>query len=172
MGISGSPSVPTPLTGDHETDAFDCGVPELDSWLRGRAYRAQRNDTSRVFVTCRGQEVRGYYALAAGSVVRVEAPKPIARNTPETIPVFLLGRLAVDQREQGSGLGGFLLRDALLRCLAASESIGARAVMVDAISDVAAAFYTRYEFRPAPFNPRTLFLPMSVIRREFEAATR
>lgn len=165
-------SAPVPLQLEHELDAFSCGIPELDAWLRDRALRNERQDVSRTFVACRGTRVIGYYALAAGAVARVDAPKPLARNSPDPIPVILLGRLAVDQGEQGSGLGGFLLRDALIRCLRAAEAIGARAVMVDAISDEAIAFYRRYEFISSPLRPSMLFLPMAFIRTQFEDAFR
>lgn len=165
-------SAPVPLQPEHELNAFSCGVPELDEWLRDRARRNERQDVSRTFVACRGTRVVGYYALAAGAVARVEAPKPLTRNSPDPIPAILLGRLAVDQREQGSGLGAFLLRDALIRCIRAAEAIGARAVMVDAISDEAIAFYRRYEFIPSPLRPSMLFSPMAFIRKQFEDALR
>lgn len=163
-------SAPEPLHAGHELDDFDCGIPELNEWLHDRARRNERQDISRTFVACRGTRVVGYFALAAGSVARIDAPKPLTRNSPDPIPILLLGRLAVDRREQGAGLGGFLLRDALLRCLKATEAIGARAVMVDAISDDAIAFYRRYEFVPSPVNPAMLFLPISFIRRQLEDA--
>jgi predicted N-acetyltransferase YhbS len=170
--MSDSLSAPTPLGPDHLLADFSCGIPELDDWLLDRSRRNERNDVSRTFVVSRGMQVVGYYALAAGAVARVDAPKSLSRNSPDPIPVFLLGRLAVDHREQGSGLGGFLLRDALIRCVRSADSVGARAVMVDAISDDAIAFYRRYEFIPSPIHPTMLFLPMSFIRRQLEEAIR
>ena len=59
----------------------------------------------------------------------------------DPVPVVLLGRLAVDRRWQGRGLGADLLRDAVLRALSAGETIGVRAILVHAISDDAKAFY-------------------------------
>ncbi|HSV36368.1 MAG TPA: hypothetical protein VLI46_12475 [Ramlibacter sp.] len=50
------------------------------------------------------------------------------------LPVTLLGRLAVDQRMKGRGIGQFLLMDALRRSLEAAANIAAMAVLVDAIS--------------------------------------
>lgn len=156
-------SAPERLGPDHDLDEFSCGEPELDSWLRESARRNERNDVSRTFVVCRGQRVVGYYTLAASAVVRAEAPKPLQRNAPTSIPVILLGRLAVDEQEQGSGLGRFLLRDAFLRSLRAGDEIGARAVLVDALTDDAAAFYRRYGFVASPWNERMLFLAMKAI---------
>lgn len=165
-------SAPVSLRPDHHLHDFSCGIPELDMWLRERALRNEKQDASRTFVLCRGARVVGYYALAASSVARLDAPKSLARNTPDPIPVLLIGRLAIDQSEQGSGLGGALLRDALIRCLRTAETIGARAVMVDAISDEAVTFYQKYECRASPLSPRLLFLPMAYIRQQFNEALR
>jgi len=62
------------------------------------------------------------------------------------VPVVLLGRLAVDRAEQGKGLGGFLLIDALRRAEHLAERIGVRAVEVDAIDATARRFYARRGF--------------------------
>jgi hypothetical protein len=56
---------------------------------------------------------------------------------PNPVPVVLLGRLAVDKDWQGRGLGADLLRDAVLRMIAASDTIGVRAILIQAISDAA-----------------------------------
>ena len=76
------------------------------------------------------------------------------------VPVVLLGRLAVDQSNQGQGLGAFLLIDALRRALHISEQVGIRAVEVDAIDDSAHAFYLKFGFRSLLDDPRHLMMPM------------
>ncbi len=60
--------------------------------------------------------------------------------------MLLLARLALDAREQGTGLGADLLRDALIRAIAGARQYGARAVVVDAIDEPAAAFYRHHGF--------------------------
>jgi Predicted acetyltransferase len=54
---------------------------------------------------------------------------------PEPIPAVVLARLAIDKDWQGQGLGYSLLQDALLRCHAAAGYIGARVLLVHALSD-------------------------------------
>jgi len=44
----------------------------------------------------------------------------------------LVGRLAIDEKYQGQGVGGLLLRDALLFSAQKSTEIGSVAVIVDA----------------------------------------
>ena len=65
---------------------------------------------------------------------------------PDPVPVVILVRLAVDRSEQGNKLGGHLLVDALRRGVRGGQEFGARAVVVDAIDDRAAAFYRHFGF--------------------------
>ena len=98
-------TAPEPLNDSHLIDQFECGEPSLDDWLRRRASANQASGASRTFVVCRGVQVLGYYALAAGGITSSEAPSRLRRNMPDPIPVMVLGRLAVDRREHGKGLG-------------------------------------------------------------------
>ena len=82
------------------------------------------------------------------------------------MPASLLGRLAVDHRQQGKGYGRFLLADALYR--AAQSEIASVAVIVDAKDDSARRFYERESFLPLPDQPMRLFRPMADIRRLFD----
>jgi GNAT superfamily N-acetyltransferase len=142
----------------HELDAFGCGMPSLDQWLKRRARGNQASGASRVYVACRNDTVVGYYALAAGAIERDEAPSKVRRNMPSSVPVIILGRLAVDRHEQGNGIGAALLRDALLRALNASHEIGAAAVLVHALNDRAKAFYLAHGFIVSPLEPLVLML--------------
>ncbi len=81
----------------------------------------------------------------------------------ETYPAILIGRLALDQRYQGQGLGRLLLVDALSRCLDLSTEIGAIAVVVDAKDDKARAFYEHVGFLRLLDNAYRLYIPMASI---------
>jgi predicted N-acetyltransferase YhbS len=136
-----------PLAGRHELGGFDCGQEALDRWLRNSARTAAAAGTAATYVLCRGDRVVGYYALAMGSVAHEGAPARIRRGMPDPVPVVVLVRLALDRAEKGGGLGGHLLVDALRRCVRGGAEFGARAVVVDAIGDDAAAFYAHFGFR-------------------------
>ena len=124
-----------------------CGVVELDDWLRHTAVVAASSGTAATWVLCRGRQVVGYYALAMGSVAHAGAPSRLRRGQPDPVPVLVLARLALDRSEQGRGLGADLLRDALIRAVAGARQYGSsRAVVVDAIDERAAGFYTRNGF--------------------------
>jgi GNAT superfamily N-acetyltransferase len=144
---------------------FDCGKPSLNDWLRRFALTNQQNDSARTFVLHRASTVVGYYSLSAGSVRKEESPARIAKGLAKhPIGVILLPRLAVDRTEHGAGLGKTLLVDALTRALIAADAIGARAILVHAMDDEAAAFYKKFSFEPSPLDPKQLMLLMKDLR--------
>jgi predicted N-acetyltransferase YhbS len=134
------------LTDRHRVEGFECGHLELDQWLVRTAPVAARAGTAATYVLCRGPRVVGYYALAMGSISHVAAPSRLRRGMPDPVPVVVLARLALDLSEQGNKLSGHLLVDALRRCARGGQEFGARAVVVDAIDDRAAAFYRHFGF--------------------------
>lgn len=77
---------------------------------------------------------------------------------PQPVPLILLGRLAVDSRHQGCGLGAGLLRDAIQRTLIVADTVGVRALIVHAANPVAAKFYGRFGFAPSPTDELHLAL--------------
>ena len=151
---------PVSLTADHRTTGFNCGIDSLNEWLIRRALKNEYRGGSRTYVVCDGNQVVGYYAIATGSITRGEAPGQIRRNMPDPIPALILGRLAVDHRCQGAGIGQGLLKDALARSMNVSEQVGARVLIVHAINDKAEAFYLKHGFAVNLPIPNTLLLPL------------
>ncbi len=151
---------PERLTSEHVFEDFDSGHPALDEWLRRRALRNEAEGASRTYVVCQDGRVVGFYCLANGAVLQAGAPGRVRRNMPDPIPVMVLGRLAVDRRFQGRGLGKALLRDAVLRTLQAAHIAGIRAILVHAKDEDARAFYQRCGFLPSPIDSLTLMLPL------------
>lgn len=145
---------------------FDCGVAELNEWLRQFGVPDHSAGASVTYVLTRGAHVVGFYTLAPSAIEPLRAAQRhgagLPRNRP--IPVILLARLGLDRSEQGSGLGSELLRDALARCAAAADDIGGRAVLVHAKDEAAARFYRRWGFQELPDNPHHLYLLMKDLR--------
>lgn len=110
-----------------------------------------------VSVTREGR-VAGYYCLSSSSLEREDDPPQLAKGMPTSIPIVLLGRLAVDEEFKGRGLGYSLLQHATGRALEAAETIGIHAVLVHAINDTVVGFYERFGFTPFPDERRTLYL--------------
>jgi GNAT superfamily N-acetyltransferase len=91
-------------------------------------------------------------------VERAGTPGRVRRNTPDSVPVILLSRPAIDREEQGKGLGAQLLRDAITRAVAAAEIIGVRALLVHALHGPARTFHAHFDFEPSPTDPLHLLL--------------
>jgi len=155
---------PEPLTTDHQIDTFDCGVPELNDWLKKRARNNQKEDASRTYVVADGEKVVGYYALSAASINSVAVPGQFRRNMPNPIPVLLLGRLAVDLSCEKIGLGRALFKDGAKRAMSAADIVGIRGLIVHAISNEAKAFYLAVGFDQSPLEPMTLMVTMADLR--------
>lgn len=164
---SASLTAPEPLNADHDLSSFDCGEPALDDWLKNRALKNESR-FSRTYVVCENNVVVAFFCLSAGSVDRAQAPGKLKRNAPDTIPVSIIGRLAVSQSHKGLGLGADILADALRRIALASQSIGIGAVMLHAKSDAARQFYMKQaEFIEYPQDSRILYLPIDTIIAAF-----
>jgi GNAT superfamily N-acetyltransferase len=160
-------SAPVPLTSEHDVSGFDCGEPALNDWLQ---HRALKNESrfSRTYVVCEGDRVVAYFCILAGAVARTAAPSKVRRNAPDTIPVSVIGRLAVSCGHAGKGLGADLLADALRRIALASQSIGIAAVLVHAKDEAAKRFYLKCaEFIEYPEQSRTLYLPIETVVAAF-----
>jgi GNAT superfamily N-acetyltransferase len=156
---------PRHITSDHDVSGFDCGVPELDDWLKRRALQNETSRASRTYVVTAGGRVVGYYALATGAIAQAAATGRVRRNMPEAVPVMVLGRLAVDRAFQGAGLGSALLRDTLLRTLGAAEVARCRAILLHAISEDAKRFYLRHGFAESPLDPMTLMISLADVEK-------
>ena len=155
-----------PLARVHELDKLESGADELDEWLRRFASVADASGTARTYVLADGNRVVGYYALTPGAVKRADLPARHAKGMPaHPIGVILLARLAVDRSLQGRGYGRALVVDASVRALQAAELVGARALLVHARDDVAAAFYERLGFSRSPTDAMHLMVLMKDLRR-------
>lgn len=149
--------------GKHNRTSFDCGVRELNSYLRTQVGQDIKRRYSKCFVAVEKStgEIGGYYTLAMSSVPLSGLPDELGKKLPRypQVPVARIGRLAVDQRHQGQQLGAVLLANAIART--AQADVGAYAIVVDAKDEHAAKFYEHFGFRRLPSDPRSLVLPIS-----------
>ena len=155
---------PEPLADDRQTEGFTSGEPALDDWLERRARGNQASGASRTYVVCEGKKVVAYYALALGAIAQVAVPGRFRRNMPDSIPVAVLARLAVDRGYRGRGLGRALFRDAARRVAHAADAIGIRGIVVHAISEDARRFYVSLGFDPCPHEAMTLVVTLADVR--------
>lgn len=156
-----------PLSPHHDRAAFSCGVDQLDRYLREQASQDQRRRVAAVYIlSSEGSDiVAGYYTLSSCSIEPSELAPHVAKRLPRypALPGTLIGRLAVDQRYQGQGLGTRLLGEALERAYSLSAQVGSVAIVVDAKDEPAARFYERHAFRRFAIQPLRLYLTMATL---------
>lgn len=146
-----------PSRADRRT--FACGRRELDAYLAEQAGQDMRRNYAAVFVareSGRPAHIAGYYTLSSATVELAALPESERRGLPRYphIPAILLGRLAVDMRCQGQGVGTFLLIDAIRRIL--GYQLGWVFLIVSAKDESTRGFYKKRGFQP--FFSEKLFL--------------
>ena len=160
------------LDAKHRKKEFVCGKDMLDNYLHNQANQDVKRKLSACFIKEDNSTwlIQGYYTLSNSSIPKDLIPLDIQKKLPSSylsIPVTLLGRLAVDKRFHGKGLGKLLLLDALYRCYVLSKTAGSFAVVVDPLDDEAEAFYQKYGFIKLPDSGK-MFLPMKTIEQLFQ----
>lgn len=146
-----------------DADAFRCGQPLLDDYIRRYATQDARRNVARVFIATPEDDLNqlaGFYTLSAGSVSCSDLPESLAKKLPKyPVPVALIGRLAVATSYQGKGLGSILLADACQKVAHASRTLAVAGIVVDAKDSDAAAFYRHFGFLALPGKSDRLLLP-------------
>jgi predicted N-acetyltransferase YhbS len=167
-GSHGAYHRPIAIAPEHRLGGFDCGVAALNAWLTRHALRNEGRSARTYVVLTAAAETVAYHTLATGSVALTGIARKYRHDMPNPVPVMVLGRLAVDVRHHGVGLGSALLREAIQRTLSISKSAGVRMLLVHAIDDSAAVFYRRFGFHEFPTGSRTLFLPVETMAAALE----
>lgn len=147
------------LRRDHRVDGFDCGKEPPNRFLIRFALQSQLVNSAQTYLALSGDEVVSYYTLTYGDVAYDDAPERLRKGVARhPVPLMILARLAVATAWAGKGIGSGLLKDALVRTLAAAEIAGLRAFAVHAKDDEARAFYEHFGFVSSPSDPMHLFV--------------
>lgn len=163
-----------PIGRHHDRKGFDCGSLDLNQYLHRYARQNHESGGAKTFVAVSAAEpvrVLGFYSISPGAVEFARVPAKLIRKLGRyDVPVFRLGRLAIDLSVQGRGLGSDLLLAAGERALAVAAEIGGVALAIDAKDERAARWYARFGAQSLLDNPLKLVLPLSVIADAIEAA--
>ncbi len=158
------------LNKNHNKSDFDCGNELLNNYLRNQAGQDIKRKLSACFVLAQSKQIIGYYTLSNNSIPLSSFPDTIQKKLPKSylsIPTTLLGRLAIDAKQQGKGIGKILLIDALKRSYETSDKIGSFAVVVDPIDESAEKFYSKYGFIKLPDSGK-MFIAIKTLKDLFE----
>ncbi|MEA3496644.1 MAG: GNAT family N-acetyltransferase [Bacteroidota bacterium] len=154
----------------HRKMEFSCGKDILDKYLHQQANQDIKRKLTVCFVLTDSEIIKGYYTISNNSISQEIVPPKLRRKLPNSytsIPVTLLGRLAIDKKFQRKGIGKILLIDALKRCYIISKSIGSFAVIVDPLDNDAENYYEKFGFIKLPDSGK-MFLSMITIKSLFK----
>jgi hypothetical protein len=158
------------LNKSHRRNNFDCGKDLLNNYIRHQASQDIKRKLSACFIFAGNDySVQGFYTLSNNSIPLEALPEIHRKKLPlsyMSIPATLLGRLAIDRKFQGNGLGKILLIDALQRSHQISKEIGSFAVVVDPIDREAEIFYAKYDFIKLP-DSKKMFIAIQTLDQLF-----
>lgn len=163
-----------PIGRHHDRKHFDCGAADLNEYLARYARQNHVSGGAKTFVAvCPAEPARvlGFYSISPGAIEFARVPANLARKVGRyDVPIFRLGRLAVDRSVQGQGLGGELLLAAGARALSVAAEVGGVALAIDAKDENAVCWYERFGAQPLLDDPLKLVLPLRVIADAIEMA--
>ena len=163
-----------PIEKCHDRAGFDCGDTDLNSFLQRHARKSHEKGGAKTFLAIDdtdNSKILGFYSVSPASIGYERAPEVVKRGLARhEIPVFRLGRLAVDKSAQGQGLGGQLLLAAGRRCLYVAAEAGGVALLIDARNERVAKWYACYGAVPLLDEPLSLLLPFKTIHAALAAA--
>jgi len=117
-----------PLGKSHDRNTFDCGEDDLNTYLKRYARQNHETGGAKCFVASPHEtpaRILGFYTLSPASIEFERAPVVATRGLARyEVPVYRLGRLAIDRSVQGRGLGGTLMLRAAERCMIVAEQAG------------------------------------------------
>lgn len=150
----------------HNRDGFDCDSAPLNEFLQSQAGQQQRRGFGKTYVALAddGATVIGFVTVSAGQIATASIPAQL-KLPRYPAPILRIGRLAVDVRHQGKGIGQDLLAFALRLAVEFSQRVGLYAVVVDAKHDKAKSFYTKLGFIACVDNPLCLYLPVATLEQ-------
>jgi GNAT superfamily N-acetyltransferase len=163
-----------PIGRVHDRRSFDCGFPELNAYLHRYARQNHESGGAKTFVAvspAAPARVMGYYSISPGAVEFARVPAKLTKKLGRyDVPIFRLGRLAVDHSVQGQGLDSDLLLAAGERALAVAAEVGGVALAIDAKDEQAAKWYERFGALVLLDDPLKLVLPFDVIAKAIATA--
>lgn len=154
------------LAAHHQRSGFDCGDADLNQFLSQQAGQLARKNFCKTYVavTDDGVVVLGFVSVSVGQTQTAQLP-PQLKLPRYPAPILRIGRLAVDQKNQGQGIGQRLMGFALQMALEFSQQAGLYAVVVDAKHAQASQFYAGLGFTPTLDDPLCLYLPVATLQK-------
>lgn len=147
-----------------DLESFSCGNIELDKFLKKYAFDNDFSGYGKTFLLEDDNKIVGFFTLCSASIRFQEFPIQKSTNIPKyPIPCIKIARLGVDKKKQHNGYGKELLKQAFLKILNVSTTIGIKLIVVDA-KESSASFYEKYGFLRLQEDKLTYYLPLEVLK--------
>lgn len=139
----------------HDKTAFDCGNDDINAYLKQLANQHTKKGIARTHVLADGATILGFYTL---SNTLIDNQDGQIKGYPKQIPAVIIGRMGVDKRYQGQGIGKILLSHALAKTAQLAKDTGIAFVIIDAKNAKLASYYQTFGFYSTTI-PLRLILP-------------
>ena len=153
----------------HDRKGFDCGVKALNNYLQMMANQQSNRDNSRTFVLeddNNSTVIIGYYTLTMIPINLTSLSSNLQKKHQNANSAGLIARLAIDKKYRGKGFGEWLLVDALIKLLNASDSVAFPLIVVDA-KEGASDFYKKFGFISFFDEENKMFMTVDSVRKSF-----
>lgn len=158
----------------HDRMSFDCGDTDLNQFLQRYARQNHEKGITKTYLALDNTDrthIHGFYSVSPASLVFTQVPETLSKGLGKyDVPVFRLGRLAVDLPMQGQGLGAQLLLSAGRRCIQAAMQVGGVALLIDAKDEQVCDWYKRFDAVPLHDEPLSLLLSFKTLYTALSAS--
>ena len=161
----------TELISQHDRKSFDCGNEALNNFIQRTAKQQAGREITRTYVLCETDnpsKIIGFYTLTFCSVK--PHPDCLAPKYPHDLSAIKIARFAVDAKQQGKGIGGYLLMDALRKSLDVHKISPLMGVTLDAKDQSATKFYSSHGFSEFESKPEGIPTPMILLMQTIQEA--
>jgi len=157
-------------------NSFSCGRVNIDNFLKKSAPNQHKKCHSRVYYALLGDQLIGYYCLAAASRPPLEMSEEAAEFFARinNVPCLYLGMIAVQKEFQGNGIGKKLMVHAMETTARVSDLVGIYALILQAADQEVAGRYAKWGFAyftgEESKNQPNMFIALATIKKALQSA--
>ena len=148
----------------HRTEAFDCGDPDLNEFLREDALNYSTGKIAVTYICLYKGKVAGFYCLANDAIEVKGKPKKVLNRLgkpQKTYPAIKIGGLGIGKGFARKGVGSRIIEITIGSTLAYSNNVGCRYLSVDAYDEPhVTQFYEKNSFMYLKTKERKRKIPM------------
>jgi len=146
------------------TEKFDCGDSDLNEFLKEDALNYMKGKIAVTYLCLYECEVIGFYCLANDAIEVKGKPKKVLKRLGKpqrTYPAIKIGRLGIDKRFAGKGVGSRIIEITIGTALTHSDNVGCKYLSVDAYDEpYVIRFYEKNGFMHLKTKKRRKKIPM------------